>query len=391
MDFMKGDFEIVDNLRDWNTIRWMRRQWKPPKIRRQLTPSPETDTVPDTGFTLRNRDEDEINSFLQFSALDFNDCFNNRKKQEDDYKEFMELRTLGRWAEIVSTYTLPEVKKMLNNPEPPTIDDIERLPWVDTTESGVYAHLFQPVLEGHHSHVYIGEASGHKGLAERRKQHEKEIRKGADEKLSSSYHYNVYRSSPRTSNWTILFLLPDLDVKKNIDEKDRDWSDECWSEARVICYLAEAIFARMLGAYARSARKDLASVCPFGVNLPWFGTCSHSSLTDGVITAHSAERSIERTRQSKKKYFASFYPTYKAKLTGKDMDRLADNTRRHRQQRDADGAEHLTRRKELKSSWSRANDPIWKAQANAKRRVRDAEKRREKAEKEAAGQMERMT
>ncbi|TEY49951.1 hypothetical protein BOTCAL_0281g00090 [Botryotinia calthae] len=210
--------------------------------------------------------------------------------------------------------------------------------------SGVYFHLFQSAANKsiHHNHLYIGEASGHKGSSGRRSNHQKEL-DSKKENRSSSYHYNVFRTTPRISTWGILFLIPDLEGK-DIDNNEQMWSDECRSEVCIISYLEEAIFTGIFDAYNRSAGIDLGKICMFGGNLSWSGACTHSSLTDGVRTATSAE--MRRLR-------------------------LVNHTQRYREALNADQPrkqEHLAKRKKLRAEWSEKKQEDEKA----KRKVRDA-------------------
>ncbi|KAI9647919.1 hypothetical protein NHQ30_004308 [Ciborinia camelliae] len=297
--------------------------------------TPETtsaQTFKPTAFVDRNHLE--ISKFFQNASQAFEErCEPIHIDEEDDDSlavdilldySFFEVRSLEDWASLIFTFTLPNVKKMINGDRPRFVD-IPEVSWGVIKEAGVYSHLCRGIQDHNHAHLYIGAASRERGLAGRRKQHQRELDKGPDEKQANSIHYNVFRNLGRQT-------------------------DAIHTEVRVLCYLAEAVFAGILGAYAPGAGPELNEICPFGTNLPWWGLCLHSPLTDGVGTAYSAERSAGRTRESKKLYFASFYPDYKARLIRVDMDRLANNTRVYRKRLNADEEKrktHLERRKVL--------------------------------------------
>ncbi|KAF7911585.1 hypothetical protein EAE99_011139 [Botrytis elliptica] len=91
---------------------------------------------------------------------------------------------------------------MLNNTEAPKLQDLANIPWLDTRESGVYGHLFTPLLDGHHNHFYIGEASGLKGLSGRQNEHKKEIGKGPESAgLKKIVSINIQSQTPHIHIW----------------------------------------------------------------------------------------------------------------------------------------------------------------------------------------------
>ncbi|KAI9647918.1 hypothetical protein NHQ30_004307 [Ciborinia camelliae] len=260
---------------------------------------PTSATIFDQRYNIDCQDNsivEELNDNLAEDKLSEDGSSDDELYEEEEYIEQEDYNVFEQ------RFTLPETKKILNRERTPSLADVANLPWIETMESGVYAHPFRPVHDDRHNHLYIGEASGVKGLAGRQREHEREINKSIDQKRSNCLHYNIYRKSPRISHWATLFLIPDLDTKPDVAESERNWSDAVWSEVRVISYLAEACFATLLGAYSHGATEELRNTCPFGYNLPWWGVCTHSSLTDRVRAAYSAEGSAESAAQGRKVY-----------------------------------------------------------------------------------------
>ncbi|GFF52543.1 hypothetical protein CNMCM8927_006799 [Aspergillus lentulus] len=165
-------------------------------------------------------------------------------------------------------YTLPSVRDLLNDENPPSYDSLLALEWVETLHMGVYIKLIYPKT-GTDRHVYVGSATSQfGGLASRRETHERPVRPG-----ETSYHRNLLLAQPKPIvKFCTLFQMP-----QGLSSKDAN-------HTRRLCILAEAIYCSLLGGYMSRVSYELRNACPFGFPTSvfnWHGACSHTCLTEG--------------------------------------------------------------------------------------------------------------
>ena len=82
-------------------------------------------------------------------------------------------KTPREWFEIISCYTVPGIKQLLNEEEALTIELLLAQPWMDTRDAGVYLNILATAEECHTTHIYVGSGTRYdKGLKARRANHD---------------------------------------------------------------------------------------------------------------------------------------------------------------------------------------------------------------------------
>ncbi|KAL3477915.1 hypothetical protein BJX99DRAFT_257075 [Aspergillus californicus] len=169
---------------------------------------------------------------------------------------------------LIIAGTPEPVRKALNQETGLKFEDLQQLSWDDTQDPGIYAKLiYNPVDTNTKLHfVYVGSATGQKGLRGRKASHESPSYRKRDS-------INTRLAINRRQKFITLYRL-DRPATKGEDLYVN----------RQVCFLAEAIFASFLGAYATSVLQKTPS-CPYGDPsevFTWYGACSHYCLNEGI-------------------------------------------------------------------------------------------------------------
>ena len=192
-----------------------------------------------------------------------------RSDMAQTWKETLERSNEG-WLSKISRLIPESVKKLLGGLRPPTWDDLESLPSIDTTDAGVYARLSTSRHSFHMAsdrYLYVGSATRYGGgLNWRIYQHTRKNTR----KWESRLQYDIRTKRLKSSFVTLMVMKMDHS------------NPEAVLEVRRTVVLAEAIFTVWLGALERPPH-DLQNMCPWDLRtLQWTGWSSHNPLLDDV-------------------------------------------------------------------------------------------------------------
>lgn len=187
----------------------------------------------------------------------------------DYWRELLHQEQAGAWLSVIADNIPTQVKKLLASHEPPSIEQLEELSWIETDVPGVYGWLMRPTDQRHFSrecYLYVGSAGKPRfGLNGRKAQH-----------LSTTEHNPrlvnlIRRNRLRRQGTFVTFLSMHTDSAKNYDAL----------VTKHIVILAEAIFTALFGALPRIGHEPtLQGLRPWGVDtISWTGCCSHNPLT----------------------------------------------------------------------------------------------------------------
>lgn len=80
--------------------------------------------------------------------------------------------SLEEWINAIDLHTLDDFKTLLSSDLPPTIDQLQRLHWIESCNPGVYLALIRSTDGTGDVHIYIGSATNqYGGLKYRVRQH----------------------------------------------------------------------------------------------------------------------------------------------------------------------------------------------------------------------------
>jgi hypothetical protein len=84
-------------------------------------------------------------------------------KKHPQWEEMISRKPKDKWLSGIIKYTPVDVKLMLVSPDPPTPDQLEDLPWSNTTDGGVFVWCTEAIGEQDSTkkttYVYVGSAS----------------------------------------------------------------------------------------------------------------------------------------------------------------------------------------------------------------------------------------
>jgi hypothetical protein len=71
--------------------------------------------------------------------------------------------SLEEWVNAIDLHTLDDFKTLLSSDLPPTVDQLQRRRWIESSNPGVYLALIRRTDGTGDEHIYIGSATSLKG------------------------------------------------------------------------------------------------------------------------------------------------------------------------------------------------------------------------------------
>ncbi|KAF2008181.1 hypothetical protein P154DRAFT_584800 [Amniculicola lignicola CBS 123094] len=198
------------------------------------------------------------------------------------WREALQEKSKEEWLSIVSAGIPQDVKNVLGGLRPPTWDELESLPLIDTNDAGMYArlvtsrHKFQMVTD---RHLYVGSASKYGGgLNHRIDEHTRKMKRKHESRLQSDIRKKRLEKNGRFITLMVVKMdSPDNDVVLDV---------------RRTVVLAEAILTVWLNAL-QDPSEDLQSVSPWdSQTLQYTGWASHNPLLVDVVLPFDGNREM---------------------------------------------------------------------------------------------------
>lgn len=201
-----------------------------------------------------------------------------RSEMTQAWREALQKKRVDEWLSSISLGIPEGVKKALGGLRPPTWDELENFPLIDTNDAGVYArlvtsrHKVQMVSD---RYLYVGSASKYGGgLNSRIAQHTERIRHKGESRLQREI-----RSKSLEGKGRFITLMT---MKMDSSEY------EVVLDVRRTVTLAEAILSVWLSALQTPAH-DLQCACPWDKDLlQYTGWASHNPLLLDIVLPTSS-------------------------------------------------------------------------------------------------------
>ena len=198
-------------------------------------------------------------------------------KMTQAWREALREKSDQEWLSSISAGIPDDVKRVLGGLRPPTWEELEGLPLINTKDAGVYARLAQSPFEFQmvsDRYLYVGSASRYGGgLKARIAEHTRKTRRSDESRLQR----DIRRKNLKGTNSfaTLMVMKMDSPEKEGV------------LDVRRTVILAEAILTVWLGALP-SRLHGLQSLCPWdSQTLQYTGWPSQNPLTMGVVKPNS--------------------------------------------------------------------------------------------------------
>ncbi|KAH7008686.1 hypothetical protein EDB80DRAFT_683689 [Ilyonectria destructans] len=184
-------------------------------------------------------------------------------------RHFVDHANATLWATEILNYTHPQIKSLLSQEQPPTSETFASQQWIDTLDFGVYGCMLTPEEDGHSSHLYVGSATGARGMHCRRVNRENP--EYLKKEKRSFFHSLLQDKVQRRSGWVTILHIPNSQTESDPYQRTR---------YRLLCQLAEATYTTLFQAYHPPALNLLSILWKDQVD--WHGLLSHVCLTEGL-------------------------------------------------------------------------------------------------------------
>lgn len=199
-------------------------------------------------------------------------------KMAQAWEEALREKPANEWLSSISSFIPDDVKRILGGLQPPTWEELESLPVVDTNDAGVYARLAKSPSEFQTAgdrYLYVGSASKYGGgLNARVTQHMK--KRGSKE---SRLQRDIRKKNLEGGDRFVALMIMKIDSPEK----------EVVLGVRRTVILAEAILTVWLGAL-QSPSNHLQSLCPWDTQtLEYTGWSLQNPLMMNVVEPNSEE------------------------------------------------------------------------------------------------------
>lgn len=196
-----------------------------------------------------------------------------RLEMTETWRDTLSRETPESWLSDIARGIPTEVKKLLASHEPPTVEKLEQLSWIDTKDVGVYAWLLKPRAKLHlnsHCFLYVGSGTGvGHGLQSRKEAH-----------LSEHRHnprlLRIIKQRKLQKDGCFITLM--MTEMKGVEREDL-------IRMRCLVTLAESMLTMWLAALGEEHlyKGNFDSLCPWGVSqVSYSGCTSHNPLTKDI-------------------------------------------------------------------------------------------------------------
>lgn len=197
------------------------------------------------------------------------------------WREALQEKSADEWLSSISLGIPEDVKKALGGLRPPTWEELESLPLIDTNNAGVYARLVTSRHEtqmASDQYLYVRSASRYGGgLNSRIAEHTRKIKR----KYESRLQYDIRIKQLKGNGRFVTLMVMKMDTS--------DY--EVILDVRRTVTLAEAILTVWLCAL-QSPSHDFQCVCPWdSQTLQYTGWSSHNPLLNDIVLSRSSKTS----------------------------------------------------------------------------------------------------